>query len=66
MEDAARARAANDLRCPEDKVTLVEIEGTSYRAKGCGDSAIYDCTQSTWGAEYLCVPEAEGHHGPED
>jgi hypothetical protein len=70
MEDAARARAANDLKCPEDKVNLVEIGGTSYRAKGCGDSAVYDCTQSaghsTLDAEYLCVPEGEGHHGSED
>jgi hypothetical protein len=67
LEDAARARAANDLNCPEDKVTLIEIGGTSYRAKGCGDSAVYDCAQSSGhagslDADYVCVPEGARRH----
>jgi hypothetical protein len=71
MGDAARARAANDFKCSEDKVTLTEIGGTSYRANGCGDSAVYDCAQSSGhagglDATYVCIPEGERRHRSED
>ena len=60
-EDVARTRAANDFGCAESAVEITNIGGTSYRAHGCGKSAVYNCGGSTAvrGAttDYVCVPE---------
>jgi hypothetical protein len=52
LSGIVKTRAANDFGCPEDDVTVVRIAGTSYRANGCDESAIYNC----YGAS--CIPEA--------
>jgi hypothetical protein len=62
----ARTRAANDFGCAEDRIQVTDIGGTSYRASGCGQSATYDCVQSTakgfgfGGPQVACVPEGAG------
>jgi hypothetical protein len=54
-------RAANDFQCPEDKVILKSLGGTSYRAWGCGKTAVYNCTASDASkgtvTAYACIPE---------
>jgi hypothetical protein len=69
-ESVAKIRAANDFHCNEDKVSVESVGGTSYRAKGCGETEVYDCNGSAVGTgimgsettEYVCVPEKRGHH----
>jgi hypothetical protein len=60
-------RAANDFGCSKEQITITNIGGTSYRAEGCGQNVVYDCTgsavQSGPGqmggvtSNYVCVPE---------
>jgi hypothetical protein len=38
----ARAQAAKDMGCPEEKIDVTE-HGDSYRAEGCGQNAQYRC-----------------------
>lgn len=47
METVAQTRAANDLRCPEEKIVVANIGGSSFRATGCGQEATYNCIQSS-------------------
>jgi hypothetical protein len=42
-EDAARTRAANDLRCNEEKVTVESLGGNAYRTGCYGRSVTYVC-----------------------
>jgi hypothetical protein len=60
-----KTRAANDFSCSEGAVTVKDIGanigGTSYKAEGCGQTAVYDCSQSFGGhTGYECVPEGKG------
>lgn len=61
VQDVAQTRAANDFRCAEDKVNVWSIGGTSFRADGCGKTAVYNCTASDGYqgsvTDYTCVPE---------
>ena len=61
-QGTAKVRAANDFQCSEDAVTLTNIGGTSYRAQGCGKSAVYTCAVSDAyngsARNYACVPES--------
>jgi hypothetical protein len=60
-EEDVRIRAANDFSCNPDKITIQDIGGDAFRAKGCGNSRVYDCVGSdsfrgtTTG--YSCRPE---------
>jgi hypothetical protein len=58
----AKTRAASDFGCPEDQVTVAEIGGTSYRAVGCDQAAVYNCSGSDsykgTTNNYTCIPEA--------
>lgn len=60
-QGTAKVRAANDFGCPEDGISIAEIGGTSYRASGCGKSAVYNCSASDAykgsTSNYACVPE---------
>jgi hypothetical protein len=47
MQGTAKTRAANDLKCPEEQIAVVNIGGSSYRATGCGQEATYNCIQSS-------------------
>jgi TonB family protein len=68
----ARTRAANDFDCSEDEVTVNGIGGTSFRAQGCGHSALYDCAGSQLStgqygggtSNYVCIPETSTEPGP--
>jgi hypothetical protein len=51
-EDVVRTRAANDFECDESRIAIINIGGASYRAKGCGYTAVYDCYQTR-----TCTPE---------
>jgi len=60
--DVARARAVHDFHCSEDEISVSEVAGTSYEAKGCGDSAVYNCARSDVSRgrnNYLCVREGD-------
>jgi hypothetical protein len=48
-----RARAANDLHCPEADVSVEELGAGGYAARGCGASISYTCRGN------LCVPYGE-------
>jgi hypothetical protein len=58
----AKTRAASDFGCPEDQVSVAEIGGTSYRAVGCDQAAVYNCSGSDsykgTTNNYTCIPEA--------
>lgn len=51
-ESEARARGANDLRCPEEEMKSQEIGGHAYRVKGCGRLATYLCITKGNGEVY--------------
>ncbi len=59
MEDTVQTRASNDLKCPEERITVNNIGGTSYRATGCRQEATYNCTQSTLQGAVTCVREEQ-------
>jgi hypothetical protein len=40
-----RARAASDLSCPSDRITIAATGSRSYTASGCGASATYVCVE---------------------
>jgi hypothetical protein len=48
MADKVRARAAHDLECPREEVTVAKLDET-WAAEGCGKKA-----------EFLCAGRAEG------
>lgn len=56
MAGTAKTRAANDLRCSEEKIVVANIGGSSYRATGCGQEATYNCIQSSE-STLACVRE---------
>lgn len=58
MQGVAQTRAANDLRCPEDKIVVENIGGSSFRATGCGQEATYNCIQSSQNS-LACVREEQ-------
>jgi hypothetical protein len=53
-----RARAAYDYGCGEDKLTVTNISGGTFRVTGCGHDAIYDCIYGS--AAVTCMPENSG------
>jgi hypothetical protein len=52
-EQVVRAAAAQDLSCPDDKITLTNLDGGTkkhfwqgkFRADGCGKTENYVCTE---------------------
>ncbi len=58
MSGVAQTRAANDLKCPEDQITVANIGGSSFRATGCGQEATYNCVQSSQNT-LACVREEQ-------
>src|SRR5580658_1267857 len=54
-----KARAANDLKCPEDQLTVANIGGTSYRATGCTQEATYNCVQADQAGHVTCQREEQ-------
>jgi hypothetical protein len=55
-----RTRAVNEFSCPAEKVTVEELGGTSYRAKGCGQTATYTCMGGNVGNPYDAICTKEG------
>jgi hypothetical protein len=53
----ARARAANDLACPEANLTTRESVSGTVEVSGCGQRAVYTCPRSG-GLGRVCVREA--------
>jgi hypothetical protein len=64
-ESVVKTRAANDFHCNEEHVDVTNVGGTSFQAKGCGYSEVYDCTGSDsyrgTTTDYTCVPEGKKH-----
>lgn len=53
-----KARAAHDFSCDAKQVTIENISGGTYAAKGCGQERTYDCVGSREiGVGYTCAPE---------
>jgi hypothetical protein len=63
----ARTRAASDFDCGADQIEIVGLGGTSYRATGCEQTAVYNCSGSQVSvgsngggtSNYVCVPEGK-------
>jgi hypothetical protein len=55
-DNALKAQAVNDLKCPKEQVTVTQIDDGRMRAEGCGRSLGYMCEPETWGRPH-CVPE---------
>jgi len=55
-QSVARARAANDLACPEASIVLHEAVSGTVDAAGCGRRATYTCPQSD--AHRVCIRES--------
>jgi hypothetical protein len=36
-----RGRASSDLRCPPDRLQMVQIDSSSREVRGCGQRAVY-------------------------
>ncbi len=45
MVGTVRERAAQDLDCPTEMVTVSELPGSAFHASGCGGTATYACRQ---------------------
>jgi hypothetical protein len=43
--DRVQARAAHDLPCPVDKITITPVDDHAFRAAGCGATATYVCVE---------------------
>jgi hypothetical protein len=54
-----KARAANDLKCPEEQILVANIGGTSYRATGCTQEATYNCVQADQAGHVTCQREEQ-------
>jgi hypothetical protein len=52
-----QTRAASEFECPEDNVEVENIGGTTFRASGCGQTAVYTCSKLASGtaAPFPCV-----------
>jgi hypothetical protein len=59
-QSVARARAANDLACPEASIVVHEAVSGTVDASGCGRRATYTCPRSD--AHRVCI--LEGATGP--
>jgi hypothetical protein len=59
-QSVARARAANDLACPEASIVVREAVSGTVDTVGCGRHATYTCPQSD--AHRVCI--LEGAPGP--
>jgi predicted RNA-binding Zn-ribbon protein involved in translation (DUF1610 family) len=46
LESTVRTRAAQDFRCSEDQLRILDREQTVFRIAGCGEVATYECTES--------------------
>jgi hypothetical protein len=49
-------RAAHEFNCPEEDIQVESIGGTTYRASGCGEVAVYTCSRTFSGGYAIpCV-----------
>jgi hypothetical protein len=46
-------RASYDFGCAEEQVSIRDVGGNAYEARGCGRQQIYNCAESS----STCVPE---------
>lgn len=56
LADAARERAAYDLRCPSDKIDTYHAVGGTTVARGCGAWTEYQCFATRGGPH--CIRDA--------
>jgi hypothetical protein len=50
FEPSVRRAMSADAKCPEDKIEVKGLPGSSYQADGCGKSAVYECSWPEGGA----------------
>jgi hypothetical protein len=56
-----RSRHAAQFHCDEDRVDVVDVNGTTFRASGCGTSMIYVCDL---GKVLVCVADSSPEKEP--
>src|SRR5262245_21428577 len=56
--DTVHQRGSYDLRCPSDQVTVLDLGGDAYAARGCGAEQTYICREGT------CIREAPPANAP--
>ena len=45
LESTVKTRAAQDFRCSEERLKIVDRESTVFRVAGCGSEATYVCKE---------------------
>jgi len=58
--ETVRQRGSYDLRCPPEQITVQELGGNAYAARGCGAEQTYVCVPG----ESTCVREAPPASAP--
>jgi len=59
-----KERAVFDLECPEDKIEVTFLSGTSYGATGCGKKATYTCAAQSNLFVNKCVKDSQENKPP--
>jgi hypothetical protein len=60
LEDGARARAASELSCPEERIGVAHLEALgpgTMEVEACGRRARYTCFQRDLTRQPVCVRE---------
>jgi hypothetical protein len=62
QQSVVTARAVTEFSCPKDQVVVEALGGSSYRARGCGQTATYTCMGGNVGNPYsaMCTKEGSG------
>jgi hypothetical protein len=58
MRSAVTDRAAFDLHCPKEQITVSDIGSDGYGAEGCGKRTSYVCLRDGWGGLH-CRKDSE-------
>ena len=66
QQSVVATRAMHEFSCPKDQVVVDELGGSSYRARGCGQTATFTCMGGNAGNPYdaMCTKEGGGKSPP--
>jgi hypothetical protein len=62
QQSVVTTRAATEFSCPKEQVVVEPLGGTSYRARGCGQTATFTCMGGNAGNPFdaMCTKEGSG------
>jgi hypothetical protein len=62
QQSVVATRAMHEFSCPKDQVVVEELGGSSYRARGCGQTATFTCLGGNAGNPFdaMCTREGGG------